>query len=72
MSISDDQKLDYLWKKLGYGVSKTDTRLNKGASNESIPSPLLRSRVNLKSLLNTSRDLTSLERTRTNVRGNAY
>jgi hypothetical protein len=41
MSISDDQKLDYLWKKLGYGVSKTDTRLNKGASNESIPSPLL-------------------------------
>ena len=41
MAISDDQKLDYLWKKLGYGVSKTDTNSNKSAVNESIASPLL-------------------------------
>ena len=24
MSISDNQKLDFLWKKLGYGATKTD------------------------------------------------
>lgn len=41
MAISDDQKLDYLWKKLGYGVSKTDVNSSKGAINESLPSPLL-------------------------------
>jgi len=41
MAISDDQKLDYLWKKLGYGVSKTDVNSNKSAVNESLPSPLL-------------------------------
>jgi hypothetical protein len=41
MAISDTQKLDFLWKKLGYGVSKTDTNDNKQATNESIASPLL-------------------------------
>ena len=41
MAISDTQKLDFLWKKLGYGVSKTDTNVNKQATNESIASPLL-------------------------------
>jgi hypothetical protein len=41
MAISDTQKLDFLWKKLGYGVSKTDTNANKQATNESIASPLL-------------------------------
>ena len=41
MAISDSQKLDYLWKKLGYGVTKTDTNANKQATNESIASPLL-------------------------------
>ena len=41
MAISDNQKLDYLWKKLGYGVSKTDTNANKNATNESQASPLL-------------------------------
>jgi hypothetical protein len=41
MAISDSQKLDYLWKKLGYGFSKTDTLDNKLATNESIASPLL-------------------------------
>ena len=41
MAINDTQKLDYLWKKLGYGLSKTDTNANKTANNESIPSPLL-------------------------------
>ena len=41
MAISDDQKIDYLWKKLGYGASKTDINSIKGATNESIPSPLL-------------------------------
>jgi len=41
MAISDNQKIDYLFKKLGYGATKTDTILNKLADNESIPSPLL-------------------------------
>ena len=41
MAISDNQKLDYLFKKLGLGATKTDTVFNKLAANESIPSPLL-------------------------------
>ena len=41
MAITDTQKVDYLWKKLGYGATKTDTSANKLAANESIPSPLL-------------------------------
>ena len=41
MSIPDNQKLDFLWKKLGYGTSKTDLNSIKGATNEAIPSPLL-------------------------------
>ena len=41
MAISNNQKLDYLFKKLGYGATKTDTVLNKLAANESIASPLL-------------------------------
>ena len=41
MAISDSQKVDYLWKKLGYAAVKTDTNANKKAPNEAIPSPLL-------------------------------
>lgn len=41
MAVSDTQKLDYLWKKIGYGVAKTDVNANKLAANESITSPLL-------------------------------
>lgn len=41
MAISNGQKIDYLWKKLGYGAAKTDTNSNKLAVNEAIPSPLL-------------------------------
>ena len=41
MAISDTQKVDYLFKKLGYGVAKTDTIAFKRAFNESIASPLL-------------------------------
>jgi hypothetical protein len=41
MAISNNQKLDYLFKKLGYGATKTDTVLKKLAANESIASPLL-------------------------------
>lgn len=41
MAISDTQKTDYLWKKLGYGVAKTDLSTAKQAYEESIPSPLL-------------------------------
>lgn len=41
MAITDAKKVDYLWKKIGYGVSKTDTNANKKAPNESIASPLL-------------------------------
>lgn len=41
MAISDSQKVDYLFKKIGYGVAKTDVSADKSPSNESIPSPLL-------------------------------
>lgn len=41
MAISDTQKVDYLFKKLGFAVSKTDTNAQKAAANESIASPLL-------------------------------
>jgi hypothetical protein len=41
MAISQNQKVDYLFKKLGYGSTKTDTNANKLAANESIASPLL-------------------------------
>ena len=41
MAISQAQKVDLLWKKIGYGRSKTDTNDNKKATNESISSPLL-------------------------------
>ena len=41
MAITDTQKVDYLWKKLGYGSTKTDTNAIKKAPNEAIASPLL-------------------------------
>ncbi len=34
MAISDTQKVDYLFKKLGFAVSKTDTNSQKSAANE--------------------------------------
>jgi len=44
-SFSESQKLDYLWKKVGYGVAKTSIPPpgsgSKEAFNESIASPLL-------------------------------
>ena len=39
MAILDSTKIDYLYKKLGYGVA--DTTTSKSPSNESIASPLL-------------------------------
>ena len=41
MAVSDAQKVDYLWKKVGFGVAKTDTSAIKSASNEANASPLL-------------------------------
>lgn len=41
MAVTDAQKVDYLWKKVGYGVAKTDTSSVKSASNEANASPLL-------------------------------
>ena len=41
MAINDTQKVDWLWKKVGYGTSKTDVNSIKNATNESIASPLL-------------------------------
>ena len=41
MAINESQKVDWLWKKLGYGVAKTDVNSVKAATNESIASPLL-------------------------------
>ena len=41
MAISLNAKVDFLFKKLGFGVSRTDSESIKGATNESIASPLL-------------------------------
>ena len=41
MAITDAKKVDYLWKKIGYGATKTDTNAVKKAPNEAIASPLL-------------------------------
>ena len=41
MSITESQKVDYLWKKVGYAATKTDTGALKDATNEEIASPLL-------------------------------
>ena len=41
MAIAGAKKVDYLWKKIGYGATKTDTNANKAAPNEAIASPLL-------------------------------
>jgi len=41
MAITDSQKIDYLFKKVGYGATKTDVNSNKLAPNEAIPSPAL-------------------------------
>lgn len=38
MTISVQQQVDFLWKKLGYNVAKTEVPSNKDATNESIPS----------------------------------
>ena len=41
MAISDTQKIDTLFKKVIYGVTKTDVAGNKSPSNEAIASPAL-------------------------------
>jgi hypothetical protein len=41
MAITDAQKVDLLYKKVGFGVTKTDTSTNKSPANESISSPLM-------------------------------
>ena len=40
-TFNESQKIDYLWKKVGYGVTKTAEVTSKEAFNESIASPLL-------------------------------
>ena len=40
-SFNESQKIDYLWKKVGYGVTKTAEPTSKEAFNESSASPLL-------------------------------
>ena len=40
-TFNEAQKIDYLWKKVGYAVTKTAEATVKEAFNESIPSPLL-------------------------------
>ena len=41
MAISDSQKVDLLFKKVGYGVSKTDTSTFKGPTGEANASPMV-------------------------------
>lgn len=40
MAISDSSKIDFLWKKVTYGVTKSDSSSAKSGSNETIASPL--------------------------------
>ena len=40
MAISDTQKVDYLFKKIGAGAAKTDVATSKSPSNEAVASPL--------------------------------
>ena len=41
MVISDSQKVDLLFKKVGYGIAKTDTSTNKSPANEANASPMV-------------------------------
>ena len=41
MAISDSQKVDLLWKKVGFGKVKTDSNANKKAPNEAIASDFI-------------------------------
>ena len=41
MAISDTQKVDLLWKKVGFGKVKTDSNANKKAPNEAISSDFI-------------------------------
>ena len=41
MAISDSQKVDLLWKKVGFGKAKTDTNANKFAPNEAVVSEFI-------------------------------
>lgn len=41
MAISDNQKVDLLWKKIGFSKTKSDTNANKKAANEAIVSELI-------------------------------
>jgi len=41
MAISDSQKVDLLWKKVGFGKVKTDSNDNKKAPNEAISSDFI-------------------------------
>lgn len=41
MAISDSQKVDLLWKKVGFGKAKTDTNANKKAPNEGTSSDFI-------------------------------
>ncbi|UTC28554.1 hypothetical protein MARCHEWKA_00410 [Brevundimonas phage vB_BpoS-Marchewka] len=39
MAIVDSEKLDLLWKKIGFGTTKSAKAADKAGSNETIPSP---------------------------------
>lgn len=41
MAISNDQKIDFLWKKVGYGAAKRDINSVLNATQEGVASPLL-------------------------------
>ncbi|USN15521.1 hypothetical protein KIKIMORA_04030 [Brevundimonas phage vB_BpoS-Kikimora] len=41
MAILDSEKLDFLWKRILFGVSKTAKTADKAGSNEIIPSPMM-------------------------------
>lgn len=47
MAITDPEKIDFLLKKVGYELAKTDKSNKKGPSNESKPSPITISSQNL-------------------------
>ena len=58
MAITDAKKVDYLWKKLGYGATKTDTNANKKAPNEPNASNFIIKDSDTSPIINSEDDIT--------------
>ena len=50
MAISDSQKVDLLWKKVGFGKAKTDTNANKAPNRTNASSFIIKDAGHLESV----------------------